>query len=81
VLNGTLQTFFPVFVLQFKSRQSPFLLENPSALLRDAFGDNPRYYLFLYPLLKLPSKLGNLWFLVCRIINRLDKSIGNPMLR
>jgi abequosyltransferase len=81
VINGTLQTFFPVFVLQSKRGQSTFQQEKPDTLLHDAFASNPRYYFFLYPLLKLPSALGRIWLLICKIINRLDRAIGNPMLR
>jgi abequosyltransferase len=81
VLNGTVQTFFPTFVLHSKLRSGKFTGEKPDALLDSLFSNNYRYYFFLYPLLKLPGSLGRLWLLLCRIVNRLDKGLGNPMLR
>ncbi|MCU1225288.1 MAG: putative glycosyltransferase [Edaphobacter sp.] len=81
VMNGTLQTFFPTFVLRSKLRAGKFTEENPDVLLDSLFSNNYRYYFFIYPLLKLPSKLARVWLLLCRVVNRLDKVIGNPMLR
>jgi abequosyltransferase len=81
VLNGTLQTFFPTFVLHSKLQIGSFSGEKPDALLGSLFSDNYRYYFFVYPLLKLPSALGRIWLFLCRVVNRLDKIMGNPMLR
>jgi abequosyltransferase len=81
VLNGTLQTFFPAFVLRSRRKESVFLDEKPDALLASLFSNNFRYYLFIYPLLKLPAGMGKFWLLLCRIVNRLDRAVGNPMLR
>lgn len=81
VMNGTLQTFFPAFVLRSRSSTGKFVAEKPDALLHSLFSNNYRYYLFIYPLLKLPVPIGRLWLLMCRVINRLDKALGNPMLR
>jgi len=81
VLNGTLQTVFPTFVLRSKLRAGRFTGEKPDGLLDSLFSDNYRYYFFVYPLLRLPGMLGRVWLLLCRLINRLDKAMGNPMLR
>jgi abequosyltransferase len=81
VLNGTLQTFFPFFVLRAHLREGAFFPEDQDALLHSLFSDRRRYYFFIYPLLKLPPQLGRLWLLLCRVINRFDKALGNPMLR
>jgi abequosyltransferase len=81
VMNGTLQTFFPSFVFRAKSGIGPFTGESPDALLHSLFSDNYRYYLFIYPLLKLPKNLARVWLLLCKVINRLDRAMGNPMLR
>ena len=81
VLNGVIQTFFPGFILRNRMQQGAFAGEPPDALLASLFGDNNRYKLFLYPMLKLPIKLARAWLLLCRIVNRVDKAIGNPMLR
>ena len=81
VLNGTLQTFFPTFVLRSRTNAGPNEPVVPEALLHSIFGGSYRYYLFLYPLIKMPVMLARAWLLLCRIINRLDKAAGNPMLR
>ena len=68
-------------MLYFKRQAGSFIEEKPDDLLHSLFSDNYRYYFFVYPLLKLPGTLGRAWLLLCRIVNRLDKTLGNPMLR
>jgi glycosyltransferase involved in cell wall biosynthesis len=81
VLNATVQFFFPTFVLNSRISADTLGGVIPEALLASLFAGNYRYYLFLYPLLKLPVKLGRGWLVLVKIINRLDKAAGNPMLR
>jgi abequosyltransferase len=81
VLNGTLQRFLPVFLLRSKLQIAGFVAEKPEVLLHTLFSGNYRYWLFVYPLGKLPAWLGRFWLLGCRAINRLDRALGNPMLR
>jgi abequosyltransferase len=80
VLNGTVQRFFPSFVLRSRLREGAFLKEAPHALLRELFSHNYRYYLFLSPLLTLPAVPARAWLFLCRVVNRVDKALGNPML-
>ncbi len=80
VLNGTIQRFFPAFVLRSRLRKSEFLKEDPHALLRALFSRNYRFHLFLAPLLTLPLGAARAWLVLCRVINRVDKALGNLML-
>jgi len=81
VMNGTVQVFFPDYVLRSKLRAHEFNGKSPNHLLQSAFASNYRYYVYVYPLLKLPGSLGRGWKFLCRIVNRLDKAAGNPLLR
>ena len=81
VMNGTLQTFFPGSILRMKLGDKSFTEENYENRLYALFSDKYRFYFFLYPILRLPGRVGRLWFFLCRIINRLDRAFGNPMLR
>jgi glycosyltransferase involved in cell wall biosynthesis len=81
ILNGTLQIFFLPFVLNARRGEEAFLDEKYEELLSSLFSDNYRYHLFVYPLMKLPPSLGYIWFILCRVINRINRAMGNPMLR
>ncbi|AXC11513.1 putative glycosyltransferase [Acidisarcina polymorpha] len=81
ILNGAQQVFFPTYLSLARSKASGFTDEDPDQVLRPLFFDNWRYHLFIYPVLTLPLGLARLWVLLCRVANRLDKILGNPMLR
>jgi abequosyltransferase len=81
VLNGTLQVFFPPWALQANLGRSRFEAERLDELLHSLFPDNLRFYFFVYPLLKLPKNLARLWMILCKIVNRADLAMGNPLLR
>lgn len=82
ILNSTLQIFFPVYILRLKIQQnSCFTKENPHFILGPLFHWNFRYWVFNYPLIVLPLPLGKIWFLGIRIINRIDRIFGNPLIK
>lgn len=81
VLNGTLQVFFPPFVLSMRLGNGSFEEAKYADLLHSLFSNKYRYYFFIYPLLRLPPTLARTWFFLCRVINRIDRALGNPMLR
>ncbi len=81
ILNGTLQVFFPPWALQTKLGLSRYEGEQLDTLLHSLFPNNLRLYFFVYPVLRLPNGPARLWLLLCRVINRLDRAIGNPLLR
>ena len=81
VMNGTLQRFWPLMLLQYKKNSIAFTdEEDPRSVLTPLFKDNIRYWVFLYPVIVLPSSLAAVWVFVIRILNRLDKAAGFPML-
>jgi glycosyltransferase involved in cell wall biosynthesis len=81
VLNGTVQRFWPVMLLEYKKKAAAFSREtSPKTVLTSLFKNNFRYWLFAYPVLVLPSLPAKVWVLAIRILNRLDKALGFPML-
>ena len=81
VMNGTIQRFWPTLLLEYKRKQSAFAQEDPPrAVLSSIFRGNSRYWIFAYPVMALPAPLAKGWVLVTRVINRLDKAAGFPML-
>jgi abequosyltransferase len=81
VMNGTLQRFWPPILLQYKKNAALFNDEaRPQAVLTPMFKDNIRYWLFVYPVIVLPSLPAALWVFAVRIVNRLDKAAGFPVL-
>jgi abequosyltransferase len=82
IINGTLQTFWPNILLQFKSLSSAFEKESaPEEVLTPVFKDNFRYWIFVYPILIAPSALATGWFFVLRILNRTDKLLGSMLMK
>ncbi len=81
VINGTLQRFWPLMLLQYKHNAIAFTDEDdPRSVLAPLFKDNIRYWVFLYPVIVLPSSLATIWVFVIRILNQFDKAAGFPML-
>ena len=79
VANGTLQEFFPRVVLARRLGMLPAAEQEPSVLLSDAFKGYSLYYLYIYPLLKLPPVLGRVWLRVGFLLNHLDALCGYPL--
>jgi glycosyltransferase involved in cell wall biosynthesis len=81
VMNGTVQRFWPGMLLEYKKIASSFAdQDKPQAVLSPLFKDNIRYWLFAYPVIVLPLRLAAVWVFFVRVINRLDKLAGFPML-
>jgi abequosyltransferase len=81
VMNGTVQRFWPLMLLEYKKNASAFADEGkPQVVLSPLFKDNIRYWIFAYPVIVLPYVLASVWVLFVRILNRLDKVAGFPML-
>jgi len=82
VINGTVQRFWPLILLKYRKRAHEFAEEpDPQDVLTPVFGDNIRYWVFAYPVIVLPSLLAAIWVFVGRILNRVDKAAGFPMLK
>ena len=81
VMNGTLLRFWPFWLLKYKKCAKNFAQEGkPQAVLSSIFKDNIRYWVFAYPVIVLPSVLASVWVFGVRVLNRLDKAAGSPML-
>jgi abequosyltransferase len=82
IRNAILQRFLPSLLLA-ANRKSPgkFLEEDAHAVLSSIYRDNFRYWFFDYPLIVLPGRLAWLWLQMLRVINRVDRACGLPLLR
>jgi abequosyltransferase len=81
VMNGTVQRFWPLMLLQYKKCASAFSRESePQVVLTPLFKDNIRYWTFVYPVIVLPFPLAKAWVFATRLLNRMDQAAGFPML-
>jgi abequosyltransferase len=81
IINGTVQRFWPLMLLRYKNSCDDFVEEaDPEAVLTPVFKDNLRYWVFVFPIIVLPYPLAAIWGVAVRILNRLDKAAGYPML-
>jgi abequosyltransferase len=81
IIHGTLQTFMPPFLLSRRSKSGDFAEEDPHLVLGPVFRDNPRYWFFDFPIIRLPRAMGKLWLWMVRAVNKADKMLGSPLLR
>jgi abequosyltransferase len=81
VLNGTVQRFWPLMLRRYQRNAQLFTPEaSPQEVLNPVYGRNFRYWIFDYPLMTFPAPLAQICFTLTRIVNRLDKAAGYPML-
>jgi abequosyltransferase len=81
VMNGTVQRFWPLMLLEYRKNASAFADEaEPQIVLTPLFRGNFRYWIFAYPVIVLPALLAAVWVFAVRVVNRLDKAAGSPML-
>jgi hypothetical protein len=78
VYRGTLLAFFPWFLVKRKGGPT-FTAEDPETILRPLFGKYVHYWIFNYPIMKLPPLLGRAWFVFVRVVNRADQMLGRPL--
>lgn len=82
LLNRTIQGFFPWAMLQRRrNKTSRHLPEDPVAILKGLYRSNPRYWIFLHPVLRLPLAMAEAWVFAVKALNRLDQAIGYPLSR
>jgi glycosyltransferase involved in cell wall biosynthesis len=81
ISNGALQRHIPpnLFVAK-RQTEHPFLQEDAHAILSKTFGKNIRYWLCDYPLIILPEGPAWAWLQIVRIVNRIDRALGFPLL-
>lgn len=82
IMNGAIQRFWPGMLMNYRLNASSFSKEAaPEVVLGPVFRRNWRYWFFTVPLIRMPSGLAQAWFLLVRIINRLDRFCGFFLLR
>lgn len=82
ILNRTVQSFFPwAMLVSRRSKSSKHFPEDAVGILKGLFQNNPRYWVFLHPVLRLPLPLATGWMFTGKVINRLDRVIGFPIAR
>ena len=79
IVNGSIQTFFPSFLLLSRLSNTSSVHEDPHQILRPCFENNFRYWVFDYPIYKLPLPLAKIWLFVTRVINKIDSLLGRPL--
>jgi abequosyltransferase len=81
ISNGALQRHIPPHLFGVKRQTGhPFLREDAHAILSKAFGKNIRYWICDYPLIVLPEGPAWVWLQMVRIVNRIDRALGFPLL-
>lgn len=81
IIRGTLQSFFPYYLLLQKEGDGEFIMEDPHRLLKPVFGNYAHYWLFNFPIIELPRWLATAWFCLVKAINKADMLLGRPLLR
>jgi abequosyltransferase len=80
IVNGTIQKFLPFWILMTRESRASRVAENPHRVLRKCYGNNFRYWMFVYPVYILPVPLARIWLFATRVINKVDSLLGNPLL-
>jgi glycosyltransferase involved in cell wall biosynthesis len=80
ISNGALQRHIPPQLFGAKRQSNPFLREDAHAILSETFGKNLRYWICGYPLIVLPEGPAWVWLQMVRIVNRIDRALGFPLL-
>ena len=71
IINFALRNWFPGLVVDIRAAGNTTLqLEQAHTELRDAFGSNPRYWVFTYPALRLPLGIAKMYVRGVRAINK-----------
>jgi len=81
IINGAVQRFWPSMLLEYRRHPRSFTDQaKPQDVLTPLFRGNLRYWVFAYPVARLPYHLSVAWLLITRVFNRLDKAAGFPTL-
>lgn len=82
ITSGVLRRFLPPYLYSFRlhNGSARFRKETPHQVLSPIFGRNFCYWFFDYPLMVMPRPLAKLWLFLTRVINRIDRMLGDPLL-
>ena len=75
IQNGAIVNFFLGFILDFRKGNSQFSDKDMGIGLKEAYGDNWRYYVFLAPLIRLPLFVANYYHVFLKVIRSLFRSV------
>jgi abequosyltransferase len=82
ILNRTLMRFLPAALLNLRKSPARFEKEQaPETILTPVFGSNFRYWLFVFPILRMPYVLASVWLVLIRVFNKLEKTLGSVLIR
>ena len=82
ILNRTVQSWFPWAMVEGRSTdQRRYTPEAPTEILQPLYGADFRYWVFVWPVLKLPLPIARCWLLFVKVTNRLDRALGYPIAR
>ncbi len=71
IQNGTIVMWFPTYIMSLRKGSAGYLKENVAIEMKRLFQGNWRYYFFLVPLINLPFKLAQLYFIFVRVTRKL----------
>jgi len=82
IVNRTLMRFLPALLLNLRRSPARFEKEQaPETILTPLFGSNFRYWLFVFPILRMPYVLASVWLVLIRIFNKIDKTLASVLMR
>jgi abequosyltransferase len=79
ITNLTIRRWFPSIIYDVRSSKNQRLqIDQAHRVLRQTYGRNFRYWLFTYPVLKLPLPLAHLWVKAGVVISKFIYAISVP---
>lgn len=79
ILNMALRRWFPSVLVEFRgASQDGLQLDKAHEELRSVYGNNPRYWLFTYPALRLPLPLARRFLKATAAVNKLIYTLQVP---
>ncbi len=79
LVNFTLRRWFPASIYDHRTANSrTYRIEDVSGILRRVYGRNPRFWIFIYPVLKLPLPLSRIWLRWSAVASKLFYALQVP---
>ncbi|HZY63951.1 MAG TPA: hypothetical protein VFE38_15650, partial [Edaphobacter sp.] len=72
ITNFTLRRWFPSVIWDLRvSRNQNLRLDEANVMLRSCYGKNFRYWLFIWPMLKLPLPVAKFWLKITTLMSKI----------
>lgn len=78
ILNSTIRTIFPFWLIGERFNKHKDNHESPLATLAASFAPNPRLWFFAYPVYSLPLPVARFWLFAIRLANKTTRLTGLP---